>query len=168
MKTICFPSGEKLPLMAWSISQRSLRHLSRLASEVVEIEAAVPCVVIRIAVEDDPAVKPRRGVGRIRGLFASAAPRRSGCGLACESYGTRTPKVCSGYRGARSVVAEVFRLTRRAGNHLRTCRRGHCQEDNGLDRGASKLARGVHRSDLKYRMVELHGRPREEGPDETR
>ena len=29
MKTICLPSGEKLPLMAWSIPQRSLRQLSR-------------------------------------------------------------------------------------------------------------------------------------------
>ena len=41
-----------------------------LPAEVVEIEAAVPRVVIRVAVEQEPAAKPRSGVGPIGGLCA--------------------------------------------------------------------------------------------------
>ena len=115
-----------------------------LRREIVEIEAAVPCVVIRIAVEEDSATKLRSGVGRVRGLVASAAPCGGGCGLASESRGTHTQKICPRHRRARSAVAENIRFTRLADYLMCARGRGNGHQDHGVYCGASKRAHDFH------------------------
>ena len=122
-----------------------------LRSEVVDVEAAVPGVVIRIAVEEDPALHFQSGVGRIRGFFASAAPGAGGWGLDSEQYGTHTPKHCCRHRSSRPASAEIFRSTRVAGRLLCACGYRHCDQENGLDRGTAELDRGVHGTCLEFR-----------------
>ena len=81
-----------------------------LRPEVVEIKPAVPRIIVRVAVEQEPAAKLRGGVGPIRGLVAGAAPRALGWQLAFGCYGSQTLKIGSRDRRDPLAIVEAFCL----------------------------------------------------------